>query len=148
MYKGASRALQHAHGVDRPHPSRGYIDGPSDEQDILPLPEAMTTEALRSELRQLRIEVGRIEQDIAVSKVAGNSNATRHLGQRKVTITARLQRVKTALSVLDGPSELQRLTKAVREIAGDEMTTRIFARARQLRNEFAEPAETETESTK
>lgn len=141
MYKGASANLQKRLSVDRPHPSRGYIDGPSDEHDAMPDVSALSPEDLRAEQKQLRSEVLRAEQLIAVAKASGNKGDREIAGQRKVALTLRLSAINARIKVQDGPSEYGSFVGAAREIYGDAAVLKLFERAREMRKALPSPAE-------
>lgn len=133
MYKSTSRALQHAHGVDRAHPSRGYIMGDSDPLDVIADVASMPLDKARAEMAQLRVEMRTTETLLMEAKANRSKSAKDILGQRKITLQTRLSAVKRRVAELDGDSELHRLRSAVRELAGDDLADRIFERAKAMR---------------
>jgi hypothetical protein len=133
MYKGASQSLQRRHAVDKPHPSRGYIDGGSDTRDVLPSPESMTTSQLKSEQAQLRLEMQKIEQELTIAKALGNNRAADAIGQRKMMHQTRLSAVNVTLRERNRGSDEAILSQAIRDVCDDETVTAIFARCRELR---------------
>lgn len=142
MYKGASQGLQHRHGVDRPHPSRGYIDGASDPLDVLPGVSLLTFDQAKEEKRRLAFEVNRLEQELAVAKASGRSIAA--ICSQKATTQDRLKVVNDRIRELNVKVNGDFLGKAIREIVDDETAGRIFALMSELRRDSDGPRMAET----
>jgi hypothetical protein len=134
MYKGTSQSLQKKHAVDKPHPSRGYIDGPSDARDVLPPPDALGNAELRAERNQLRIEMARIEQELAVAKAVNNGPAIAAIGQRKMVHQTRLSAVNKVFHERHRNVEHAILSQAVNEVCDEAMCAAIFARCREIKD--------------
>jgi hypothetical protein len=135
VYKGASESLQRRHAVDKPHPSKGYIDGPSDARDVLAPYETMTFAQLLGEQAQLRTELGNIEQQLAVAKTLGEKRAVSLIGQRKAPVCSRLSMVGEYIKARRNAMQDVALTAAVKEIVDEETALRIFRRTGELRAE-------------
>jgi hypothetical protein len=93
----------------------------------------MTEAQLKSEQAQLRIEMQKIEQELAVAKALGKERAVLAIGQRKMVHQTRLSAVNAALRALREDSDHQILGQAVCEVCDEEMRNAIFARCRELR---------------
>lgn len=114
---------------------------------MLPEVTALTLSEARAEAAQLRLELVRSEQEIAVARAAGLDEVRAAAGLRKATISTRLGLVNRRVRELDGDNELYRLRTAVRELAGDDLADRIFQRAKDMRKELSveeAPAASET----
>lgn len=146
MYKGAHQALVHRTAVDRPHPSRGYIDGGPEPFDVLPDITSLSVDQLRSEQLQLRREVAQCEQELALAKVVGRKRDGAAVGQRKATLSTRLSAINRRIRELDGDSELFRLRTAIRELADPEVAELIFQRAQALRGKLSAPRDSGSRS--
>lgn len=130
MYKGASQSLVRRTAVDRPHPSRGYVNGGPDPLDVLPSAAHMTLQQALAERDQLRIEFARVVQDLTVSKSLNRSEAVAHLGQKHQAIQTRLAAVKARISELSPTPSFDILADVVRDLASPELARQIFTRYR------------------
>lgn len=137
MYRGANRAQLHAHHVGRPHPSRGFIDGPADPQAALPSADSLTFEEAEAEMERLRAELSRCDHDLTAAKARGVEGEIRFLGQRHQSIQARIIPIKARIKTLarKRAHDIDDWRKAVHEIADPETAARILARVIELQQE-------------
>lgn len=133
MYKGASEAMQHRHGI-------GYIAAGHEPTDALPEIARLTVDEAKAERDQLRIEIRRTEQDIAVAIATQRKKDKAALGQRKAVLCARLSLINAHIRERDSGNELRRLGQAIRQIA-PEQADAIFERAKALRKEIEDIAD-------
>lgn len=132
MYKGAHQVLVHRTAVDRPHPSRGYIDGGPDPTDVLAAASSLTMTQAKEEKSRLACEMSRLEQELAVAKVGRRYRAIAAIGQRKATIQDRLKAINARIRELNTALNGNALSAAIREIVDADTAARIFARCKEL----------------
>lgn len=132
MYKGASQSLQRAHAVDKPHPSRGFIDGGSDPHDVLPDIQRMSLATALDEKRYLQLQVQRLEQELVAAKRARPKDIPAICDQ-KVSIQERLKLVNARIKEINIQVSGDTLSQAIKDIVDYDTAGRIFARAKELR---------------
>lgn len=126
MYKGTSRSLQRATGVQHIVAQPGYIS-----DDSLPEVDALTLEEAMSERQQLLGELARCENEISAQKRAGRIRAARGIGFRKASICERLGIINDRIKILNRINRGDRWRQAIRDICPDQVEA-IEARYREL----------------
>jgi hypothetical protein len=129
MYKGASQSLQKKHAVDKPHPSRGYIDGPPDARDVLPAAETMTLQQAEDERERLKAELAVAVRGLSIAKVGGHEREIRRWGQRHADIQTRLFAINSRIKTINKLTSGDPFRRACEEILAPKTIARIVTRA-------------------
>jgi len=132
MYKRASRNLQHAHRVNAPLPTGGYIGAEALNDDLIPSAGNMSRAECEAERKTLLFELARAKADLAAAKVVQDKEQAKLLGTRIGVFGARLGVINARLHDLSQASQHQAFAQATREIVNAETFRAIVARKDQI----------------
>lgn len=140
MYKGASRAMQHAHRVDRIDPSKGFV-WRDDEQDLLPNAGNLSIAMCRDELRQSGVELAKLDNALAIAKREKDKEQAAFLGMQRSALCMRRSSVKVRQRELVSEHDAQLLTDAINLVCDEAVAEMIFAEARLARRKLIDSAQ-------
>ena len=132
MYKGASRNLQHAHGVDRAHPSRGYIDGANDPLDMLPDVESLNEAQLNSERDRIKTQLAQVQARVMSAKAERDVHTVALMGQSHQVLQSRLSAIKDRLKRLDQADFSSAMRQAIKQQCDESTAKELFRCAREI----------------